>query len=465
MKVDYLIVGAGASGMAFLDVILAETEATVAIVDRRDAPGGHWNDAYPFVRLHQSSSFYGVPSRVLGQDRVTHRGYNAGLFELASKYEILHYYEDLMETQYIPSGRVTYFPMSEYRDGAVCSLMSDDKTPIEVARKTVQAGVWGDLSTIPATHKRSFTVDVDVTCIPPNELPRQAPHFDAFTILGAGKTAMDGVLWLLARGVDPDAITWVRPNDYWIFQREMILPHRDFFKQSIGSMTADLESLATARTVEEHCLNLEACGRWQRIDPSCWPRRFHAAVCSSPELTAMRRITDVVRAGHVKALYGDRMVLEQGERATPETRLYVDCTARAGVPLNRPDMKVFDGDVINLAMVRPFQPVFSAALIAHIEACIPDEDIRQQATGITDFFDTPAGSLVGQRQGFINQHVWNKVPQIKDWIDRCRLNAAVHLMQGLTPDDTEEMQMLGRLGPLTAAAVENIPNILAAGEA
>ena len=66
------VVGAGAMGMAFTDVLMTETEASVVMVDRRHQPGGHWNDAYPFVRLHQPSSFYGVNSRPLGQRRDRH---------------------------------------------------------------------------------------------------------------------------------------------------------------------------------------------------------------------------------------------------------------------------------------------------------------------------------------------------------------------------------------------------------
>lgn len=37
-------------GMAFLDTLVTETSATrarVVVVDRNDAPGGHWNAAYP----------------------------------------------------------------------------------------------------------------------------------------------------------------------------------------------------------------------------------------------------------------------------------------------------------------------------------------------------------------------------------------------------------------------------------
>ena len=46
------------------------SDATIAIVDRYHRPGGHWNVAYPFVRLHQPSSFYGVNSRVLGTEAI-----------------------------------------------------------------------------------------------------------------------------------------------------------------------------------------------------------------------------------------------------------------------------------------------------------------------------------------------------------------------------------------------------------
>ena len=74
IETDYVVIGAGAMGMAFTDVVLARTDATVTFIDRRDRPGGHWNDAYPFVRLHQPSAFHGVNSRELSSGRVDDRG-------------------------------------------------------------------------------------------------------------------------------------------------------------------------------------------------------------------------------------------------------------------------------------------------------------------------------------------------------------------------------------------------------
>ena len=41
--------------------------------------GGHWLNAYPFVRLHTPSAYYGVDSLPLGEDRIDRVGENAGL--------------------------------------------------------------------------------------------------------------------------------------------------------------------------------------------------------------------------------------------------------------------------------------------------------------------------------------------------------------------------------------------------
>ena len=67
LETDYLVIGSGAMGMAVTDTLLTETDASVMLVDRHHRAGGHWNNAYPFVRLHQPSLNYGVNSRPLGR--------------------------------------------------------------------------------------------------------------------------------------------------------------------------------------------------------------------------------------------------------------------------------------------------------------------------------------------------------------------------------------------------------------
>ena len=57
--VDYLVLGAGACSLSFVDTLLSsDPDATVLMEDRRERVGGHWVDAYPFVRLHQPAALY-----------------------------------------------------------------------------------------------------------------------------------------------------------------------------------------------------------------------------------------------------------------------------------------------------------------------------------------------------------------------------------------------------------------------
>ena len=137
-QTDYLVIGAGASALSFVDVMLRETDATFTIVDRRHAPGGHWNDAYPFVRLHQPSAYYGVSSRPLGGGRKDVSGFNEGYYELATGTEVTNYFHALMREVFLPSGRVAYHPMSEYTaDGEIVHLISGARHRVEVGKSLV----------------------------------------------------------------------------------------------------------------------------------------------------------------------------------------------------------------------------------------------------------------------------------------------------------------------------------------
>ena len=128
LTTDYLVVGSGAMGMAFTDVLLTETNAKILIVDKHHHPGGHWNDAYPFVRLHQPSAFYGVSSQHLGNNTIDATGLNKGLYELATNEEVCAYFDQVMQRQFLPSGRVQYFPTCEYQgNNEFVSLLSQER--------------------------------------------------------------------------------------------------------------------------------------------------------------------------------------------------------------------------------------------------------------------------------------------------------------------------------------------------
>src|ERR1700693_4453626 len=94
ISTDYLVVGAGASGLAFADQLMAEADVEVTFIDRRAATGGHWVDAYPFVHLHTPSAFYGVNSLALGEDQIDQVGENAGDYERATGKEVFEYFAE-----------------------------------------------------------------------------------------------------------------------------------------------------------------------------------------------------------------------------------------------------------------------------------------------------------------------------------------------------------------------------------
>src|SRR5258705_13905481 len=128
IEADYLVVGAGAMGMAFVDTLVSETTTTVVVVDRNHQPGGHWTTAYPFVRLHQPSAYYGVNSRDLGSDTIDHIGLNAGYYELAGGAEGCAYLDTVMQQQLLPSGRVTNLPISEEHGGSRVRTLGGEET-------------------------------------------------------------------------------------------------------------------------------------------------------------------------------------------------------------------------------------------------------------------------------------------------------------------------------------------------
>ena len=234
---------------------------------------------------------------------------------------------------------------------------------------------------------------------------------------------------------------------------------------TMAAFQGEFEALSTATSVQEFCEKMEAVGIWHRVDQDVQPTKFHAAVCSGAEVEALRSIKDVVRAGHLTRIEADKMVLANATVESGKRQLYVDCTARGGGIVGPDAPPVFDGDQINLFMIRQFQPVFSAALIAFLEAKVPDDATRNACTRIVDFHDTPSQYIAQMFQGICNQGAWSQVPEVKAWLDTCRLYAINHLVAGLSPEDGEKLHMLGRFKPLTQAAAENIPKILASERA
>jgi hypothetical protein len=464
IETDYLIIGSGAAGLAFADTLIAESDAHVTIVDRHGKPGGHWNDAYPFVALHQPSAFYGVNSMELGAGRKDTAGPNRGLYELASGPEISGYFDRVMKQRLLPSGRVDYRPMCDWQgDGRFVSILSGEVTEVHVRRKVVDAAYLSPR--VPATHTPRFAVSPDAWLMPPGGLPqlwnagagRDRPRH--FAIIGGGKTAMDAAIWLLDTGVSPDSISWVVPRDSWLLNRLQTQPGDEFFEHSIGGQADQMAACASATSVDDLYDRLEACGTLLRIDPTRRPTMFHLATISIGELEALRRIDRVIRKGHVLAVDADGLDLEQGRETLPPGTLCIDCTASAVEP--RPIQTVFQGDRIVLQIVRLPLPTFSAALIARVEAGYEDDATKNRLCAPVPFpwrpEDYPRALLVNMS----NQFQWGQDKALRTWIRESRLDGFGKLIASIDPQDSARQAILARFKANAAGAMGNLPRLLA----
>jgi hypothetical protein len=359
LETDYLVVGAGAAGMAFTDELIADSDADVVMVDRRHRPGGHWNDAYPFVRLHQPAPFYGVNSRRLGTDVIDTTGPNAGWYPRSSSGEICDYFGRVLDETLLPSGRVRFFGMCDYLgekrgEHLFVSRLTGDESRLRVRRRVVDATYLE--TPIPATHVPSFDIDPDARFIPVNDLVTMSEPARGYTVIGAGKTAMDACGWLLDNGVEPDAIRWIRPRDAWMLDRAHAQP-LDLVTAIIEDVAAQLEAAAEAESVGDLFARLEANGHLIRLDKRVEPTMYRCATVSASELEQLRSIENVVRQGRVRAIGTDEIVLEAGTIPTDVAQVHVDCTA-AGLRVS-PGRPIFEDDRITLAA--------GAHLSAHVQ--------------------------------------------------------------------------------------------------
>lgn len=457
LKADYLIVGAGAVGMAFADVLLAETNATLIIIDQRAKPGGHWNDAYPFVTLHQPSAFYGVSSAELSKGRTDQTGLNQGLSDLASGAEVCAYFDDVMRHTFLPSGRVQFFPMCDYLgDNSFRSRLSGAEYTVD-AGKTVDA-TWLNTS-IPSTHTPGFDIADGVRFIPLNDLPKLETPPDGFTIIGGGKTGIDACLWLLEMGVNPDAIRWIMPRDAWFLDRANTQPDIAFFEKTIGSVADQFEAIAASSSVTDMFDRLEAAGYFLRLDPNVRPQMFHGATISKAELAALRQVRNIVRMGRVSSIERTRIVLADGEIETTPNTVHIDCSASA---ISNHEMKpIFQGDLITPQMVRSYQPIFSAAFIGHIEATREDDKEKNRLCGVVPLPDKDTDFLRFTAAFMMNQFNWGQDAELRDWLRNNRLDGFSNLTTGIAEDDTEKRDIIARLKNASMPAMAKLQGYLA----
>ncbi len=420
-ETDYLVVGAGAMGMAFTDALIDHADVHVTLVDRRHSAGGHWQDAYPFVQLHQASLFYGVGSTVLGRGVVQASGPEAGLQERARQPEIQAYFDDILHRRFTNSGRVTFLGGWDYHtDGPahlVTSRVSGETVGIDVRRRVVDATYLSP--TVPATTPPPFGVADDVPVVAINELARLTAAPKRYVIVGSGKTATDAIVWLLTHGVTPDRIVWIRSREPWMLNRALVQPDPAV---ALGLAAATMAAAAAAESLDDLFLRLEADDVMFRIDRDVIPTMAKTPTLGAWELDLLRTVENVVRRGHIKHVTRSEIVLDGGSVPLAPGSLVVHCAA-SGLQYP-PLVPVWAPDAIRLQTIRAGFPCFCAALAGYVEATRDDDRERNRLCPPNTLPDHPANWAQMQARGTVAARTYGAEPDIAAWANACALNPA-----------------------------------------
>lgn len=454
LESDYLVVGAGAAGMAFTDALLTHSDATITIVDRRHAPGGHWVDAYPYVRLHQPSTFYGVDSVPLGQDALDATGTNAGFYELAGADELRAYFERVMHRHFLPTGRVRYFPSCDYVGGhRFVSRLTGAWWQVRVRRKLVDTTYLE--GTIPATSPPPFAVADGVRCVTAGEIARLDERPDRFVLVGGGKTALDACLWLLERGVPPSAIRWIRPRDAWWMNRKFQQPHKlvpDLYR----GLAIQIEAMAQASSVDEIFARLESEGVLLRIDPHVVPTMFRGAVVSESELRLLRQVEDVVRMGHVRRIERNEIILDEGRLPTDGRTVHIHCAARG---LGRPPLRpIFEPGQVTVQAIFWGFACYQYATLGVIEATVEGDEEKNRLCPPIAYWDENEDFLTAYLATFVGDRVRAAHPALASWTKATRLNPVSGIASHR--DDPRVIDARERIKRFGAAAAANLQKLL-----
>jgi hypothetical protein len=309
-------------------------------------------------------------------------------------------------------------------------------------------------SSIPSRHVPGFEVDPDVRFVPPNDLVDMEAPATGYTVIGAGKTAMDTCNWLLDAGVAPDDIRWIKPRDAWLFDRALMQP-LELVGAYMQLQASWVDAAAEADDGAELAHRLEDHGVLVRVDTGVEADLFRGATVSKGELESLRQIENVVRQGRVLRIGRDYVALEQGSIAT-DGDVFVDCTAagvRATVP--RP---IFEPARITLQYVTIGIAPWGAAIIGAVEASRDDDGDKNRLCPPVVFTGDTAGIPSLAYAGMAGLTARGLEPDLAAWDEACRLNpgrgAANHL------DDPRVSAAFATIGAKFGAAMSNLERLV-----
>jgi len=388
LSCDYLIVGAGAASLAFIDTLITEHPSSkIILVDQKDAPGGQWNDAYGFVQLHQPSFLYGVASRQLEGSwlKLLITKFQMFYSNRATKWEILRHYQTFVDDK-VAAGQLEFYPRCCYNfgddDNATHKFVALDGTAtyeVDVKIKFIN-GILGECQ-VPTQTPLPFPVDEEINVMTSDDIYNEYTKTNAYiskntrrhyVVLGMGKTGMDIVVYLQrTMKIDPSQISWVVPNDVWMITRE----------SSTAPETWPMYLLKNDCNFDEAALHLEREGKFVRLDEKKYikPTKFRFPIIGKDELWYMRQVPTVIRRGRttmIRQLDGEIVVEFGSDRnldwipphASGEDVVFVHCVSPGPFNGNNPEAVFVSDRELNAYPIQMPSIPASMSMLAYLEA-------------------------------------------------------------------------------------------------
>lgn len=458
--------------MAFADSLLkGASSSTVAMLDPHSSPGGQWHDSYGFVQLHQPSASYGVESVAMEPTTANAADHRA------TRVEVLEYYDGVRQRlakdygfEFIGGATLDLEQQSTAAaDGRVYTYTladSGETRTIKVTKRLVDARYLQPDLPINVPPKFAFNAD-KITCLPINSLmtkgenttsPQSQSGDRKYVVIGAGKTGMDGVYYLLTKlNVDPANIVWVMPHDPWITARE-----------NIGNCMDFLHDAATQHLNNSDCLQAtfeqwEKEGKIYRLSSESQPTKFKDATLAKDEVAVLKTIpeSNMIRGkGRVAAIQDDgKLLMEDGTVldlpfATTTTTTYLHCSAGAfnyTRQIGQTPLAVFGANRITIQDVYGTPGFcFVGSILGKLESipALTDEERNQmclapgpsqQPESKLGFTSGDVGTTLTNDHGYVqrlqNLKGWLKTPELRDWL-------AGHRLFNLGHKSAEEMDQL-----------------------
>jgi hypothetical protein len=190
----------------------------------------------------------------------------------------------------------------------------------------------------------------------------------------------------------------------------------------LGLAADMMEAAASAESLDDLFLRLEAAGVMLRIDRHVIPTMAKTPTLAAWELDLLRTIEQVVRLGHIKHVTRREIVLDDGSVSLASGSLIVHCAA-SGLQYP-PLVPIWGPDKIRLQMIRAGFPCFCAALAGYVEATRDDDRERNRLCPPNTLPDTPASWAQMQVRGTIAARTYGAEPDIAAWANSCTLNPA-----------------------------------------